>query len=67
MGGSGSSLRRYLGSLKTKRRFVGSASGEDCSFPEVERHLADMGPVVGQSIKYLPWPEADSFPTKPQQ
>lgn len=46
---------------------MGSVSGEDCSIPEVEGYLRGMGPVKGQSIKYLPWPEADSFPTKPHQ
>lgn len=54
-----------MGSLKTKRRFVGSVSGEGCNIPEVEGHLASMGPVEGQSIRCLPWPEADSFLTKP--
>lgn len=46
---------------------MGSVSGEDCSILEAERHLTGMGPLEGQSIKYLSWPEADSFPTKPQQ
>lgn len=46
---------------------MGSVSGEDYSTLEAERHLTGMGPVEGQSIKYLSCPEADSFPTKPQQ
>lgn len=66
-GGARSTLSWYLGSLKTKRRFVGSESGGDHRTPEMEGHLAGMGTDERLGIKYLPGPEADCLLAKPPQ